>query len=140
MTYDAKAQMVIRKPVSEVFNAFVDPDVTTKFWFTRSSGKLAEGERVTWTWDMYDASADVLVKAIECDKRILVEWDSYGTSLIEWTFTPVNRGTLVTVSNSGIDTVQNALDSTGGFTFLLAGAKFYLEHAIEPNLVADHMP
>jgi uncharacterized protein YndB with AHSA1/START domain len=30
VTHEAKAQMVIRKTVAEVFEAFVDPDVTTK--------------------------------------------------------------------------------------------------------------
>ena len=141
MSYDANAQMVIRKPIADVFEAFVDPKVTTKFWFTKSSGKLVPGERVRWTWEMYDAHADVLVKEVEQDARILVEWDGYGTTPIEWKFTPLSGDrTLVEVTNSGIDTVENALDSTGGFTFLLAGAKFYLEHGIEPNLVADHMP
>lgn len=33
-----------------------------------------------------------------------------------------------------------ALDSTGGFSFLLAGLKVFLEHGIEPNLVVDHAP
>lgn len=31
-----KAEMLIRKPVEEVFEAFVDPAVTTRFWFTKS--------------------------------------------------------------------------------------------------------
>jgi len=141
VTYEAKAQMVIRRPVAEVFEAFVDPDITTKFWFTKSSGKLVPGERVRWTWEMYDAHADVLVKEIEQNERILVEWDGYGTTPIEWTFTGRADGTtFVEITNSGIDTVQNALDSSGGFDLLLAGAKIYLEHGIEPNLVADHMP
>jgi uncharacterized protein YndB with AHSA1/START domain len=34
----AKAEMLIRKPVEEVFEAFVNPAVTTKFWFTKSRG------------------------------------------------------------------------------------------------------
>ena len=34
------AAMLIRRPASEVFEAFVDPDITTKFWFTKSSGRL----------------------------------------------------------------------------------------------------
>ena len=29
----ARATMLIRRPVEEVFNAFVDPTVTTRFWF-----------------------------------------------------------------------------------------------------------
>ncbi len=32
----AKAEMLIRKPVAEVFEAFVNPAVTSKFWFTKS--------------------------------------------------------------------------------------------------------
>jgi len=36
-----EAQMLIRKPVSTVFNAFIDPDVTKHFWFTKGSDKLA---------------------------------------------------------------------------------------------------
>ena len=41
-----QAQMLIRRPVAEVFNAFADPAVTTKFWFSKSSGKLAPDARV----------------------------------------------------------------------------------------------
>ncbi|WP_226858466.1 SRPBCC family protein [Diaphorobacter aerolatus] len=40
-----KVTMLIRKPVAEVFNAFVDPDVTTRFWFSRASGALNQGPR-----------------------------------------------------------------------------------------------
>ena len=40
--------MMIRKPVAEVFEAFIDPVTTTKFWFTRSSGKLEEGKKLIW--------------------------------------------------------------------------------------------
>jgi hypothetical protein len=34
----AKAEMLIRKRMAEVFAAFVDPEITTGFWFTKSSG------------------------------------------------------------------------------------------------------
>lgn len=34
-TIEAKAEMLIRRPVAEVFAAFVDPAVTTRIWFTR---------------------------------------------------------------------------------------------------------
>jgi len=33
----AKAEMLIRKPVEEVFEAFIDPAITSKFWFTKGS-------------------------------------------------------------------------------------------------------
>ena len=74
----AKAAMLIRRPVGEVFDAFIDPAITSKFWFTKSTGRLEPGKRVTWTWEMYDVSADVEVKSIEPAKRILIEWGNYG--------------------------------------------------------------
>ena len=42
-----KLQMLFRVPVGRVFEAFVDPEVTTRFWFTHSSGRLTAGSDVT---------------------------------------------------------------------------------------------
>ena len=60
----AKAAMLIRKPVAQVFEAFIDPAITTKFWFTKSTGRLEPGKHITWTWEMYDISTRFL-KVIE---------------------------------------------------------------------------
>ncbi len=144
---EAKAEMLIRRPVAQVFEAFVDPEVTTKFWFTKSSGRLEEGKRVKWEWEMYGVSADVEVKALEANRRILIQWSGYGTpDYVEWSFRPHGGdATFVSVRNYGFsgtddEVVKDALDSTGGFTWLLAGLKAYLEHGILLNLVADAHP
>jgi uncharacterized protein YndB with AHSA1/START domain len=143
----AKAEMLIRKPVAEVFEAFVNPEITTKFWFTKSSGRLEAGKQVTWSWEMYNHSAQVTVKEVEKNKRILIEWSAYGApTTIEWIFTPSkNDSTFVSVTNTGFqgdgdEIVAQALDSTGGFTWVLAGLKAYLEHNIMLNLIADRFP
>ena len=34
----AKAQMLVRRPVAEVFEAFIDPALTSRFWFSKASG------------------------------------------------------------------------------------------------------
>ena len=65
---------------------------------------------------------------------------------MEWKFTPHGDGaTQVSVVNYGFrgnedQIVKQALESTGGFTWLLAGLKTYLEHGIELNLTADAHP
>jgi uncharacterized protein YndB with AHSA1/START domain len=83
----AKTGMLIRKPVAEVFEAFVDPGITTKFWFTRSSGRLEAGKQVQWDWDMYDISIPVTAEVIEPNKRIVIEWPGYGgPTTVEWAF------------------------------------------------------
>jgi uncharacterized protein YndB with AHSA1/START domain len=86
---NARAQMLIRKPVNDVFNAIVDPAITSKFWFSRGSGKLEKGKRVQWNWATYGVSAQVDVKELEPNRRILFEWPSAeGSSAVEWLFTP----------------------------------------------------
>ena len=143
----AKAEMLIRKPVAKVFEAFVNPEITNRFWFTKSSGPLEAGKRITWTWEMYDVSIQVDVKEVEVDKRILIEWGNYGSmTTVEWIFTPYENGaTYVSITNSGFQgdgdkVVSDALDSKGGFTWVLAGLKALLEHNIELNAIADAFP
>ena len=138
-----KAEMLIRKPPSEVFTAFADPAVTSKFWFTKSSGKLETGKRVRWEWEMYGVSDDVDVKAIEPNQRIVFEWSFPKSNLVEMTFAPHLKGTMVSITNSGLrgdDVIAEALDLTQGWNLVLAAAKAWLEHAIQLNLVADKAP
>jgi uncharacterized protein YndB with AHSA1/START domain len=99
----ATAAMLIRRPVAEVFAAFVDPAITTRFWFTKSTGRLDAGKQITWTWEMYNHSVQVSVKAIEVNKRILIDWGNYESMTeVEWVFAPQqNDTTYVTIKNSG---------------------------------------
>ena len=143
----AKSEMLIRKPVAEVFEAFVNPDITTRFWFTKSTGRLEAGKHITWTWEMYDISVQVNVKEVEAGKRILIEWGYSGSmTLVEWVFNPYeNNTTYVSITNSGFQgdgdkVVKDALDSKGGFTWVLAGLKALLEHDVELNAIADAFP
>lgn len=86
--------MLIRKPVTEVFEAFINPEITTKFWFTRSSGKLETGKQVQWDWEMYGISIPVTAKVIEPNRRIVIEWPGYGGSTtVEWMFARREDGT-----------------------------------------------
>lgn len=144
----AKAEMLIRKSVAEVFEAFIDPEITTKFWFTKSSGKLEPGKQVKWDWEMYNISVQVNVKEVEENKRVLIEWGLAGETptTVEWIFTPYgNDATFISITNTGFsgdgdEIVSRALDSTGGFALVLAGLKAWLEHNIMLNLVADRFP
>jgi uncharacterized protein YndB with AHSA1/START domain len=142
----AKAEMLIRKPVEEVFEAFVNPDITSKFWFSRGSGRLEAGKQVEWTWDMYGVSGKVQVKALEANKCILIDWDGYaGLEPVEWTFKERTDGTtFVTIVNtmggSGDEAINAAISSTEAFTMVLCGCKAWLEHGIRLNLIADRFP
>lgn len=137
-----KADMLIRRPVHETFEAFVDPQITTRFWFTKSSGRLEPGATVEWTWEDFDVTAAVHVKEVEADSRILIEWDEPPTQ-VEWRFTPQpEETTLVTITETGFsgtvdERTARAIDSTGGFTMVLCAVKALLEHGIVLTVVRD---
>jgi uncharacterized protein YndB with AHSA1/START domain len=142
-----KTGTLIRKPVAEVFEAFMNPDITTKFWFTKSSGRLEDGKQVQWEWEMYEISIPVSVKALEPNKRIVITWPGYSSlTTVEWEFAPQENGsTFVRITESGFtgngdELVKQVTDSTQGFTLVLAGLKAFLEHNIQLNLVADRFP
>lgn len=137
-------QLLIRRPVSDVYGAFVDPAVTTKFWFTKSSGPLEPGASVRWDWEMYGVGADVTVKELQTDQHILIEWGEPPTT-VRWTFDERPEGTLVRIVNEGFsgspeEVTAQAINSMEGFAFLLAAAKAWLEHGIELHLVRDSRP
>jgi uncharacterized protein YndB with AHSA1/START domain len=139
--------MLVRKPVADVFEAIVNPEITTQFWFTRSSGRLVAGQSIRWDWEMYDVSIHVSAKAIEPNRRIVIEWPGYsGPTTVEWTFAPLDDGaTFVRVTESGFtgdgdQLTKYVADSTQGFTLMLAGLKAFLEHGVRLNLVADRYP
>lgn len=139
--------MLIRSPVAEVFEAFIDPDITTKFWFTKGSGKLEVGKQVQWDWEMYQISVPVTAKTIEPNKRIVIEWPGYsGPTTVEWLFAPhKDDTTFVEITETGFvgtgdELVKQVTDSTQGFSLVLAGLKAFLEHNVQLNLVADRYP
>ena len=142
-----KTGMLIRRPAAEVFEAFVDPRVTTRFWFTRGSGRLGPGKQVQWDWEMYGISVPVTVRAFEPSRRLAIEWPGYsGPTTVEWTFTPHGENaTFVRITEAGFtgepaSLVKQVADSTQGFSLVLAGLKALLEHGVELNLVADRFP
>ena len=140
-----ECQMMIRKPIVEVFNAFIDPNITTKFWFTKSSGILEKGKTVNWEWEMYNVSIEVDVIDIVENKEIKIEWDNPKTTVV-FEFTELSESqTYVIIKNYGFtqtghDLIVAINNNTGGFTTVLDGAKAYLEHGIELNLIGDKFP
>jgi uncharacterized protein YndB with AHSA1/START domain len=140
-----ETQMLIRKPVTKVFEAFIDPAITANFWFTKSSGKLEVGKTITWEWEMYGISTHVLVKEIDPNRKIVIEWGNPATT-VSFEFNPLSEDkTYVVINNygfreTGSDLIAVIKDSTGGFTTVLDGLKAYLEHNIKLNLIADKFP
>ncbi|MFC3326041.1 SRPBCC family protein [Mesorhizobium cantuariense] len=144
-TPTAEAGMLIRRPVADVFEAIVDPAITTKFWFTHGSGRLDSGKEVRWEWRMYGVSTTVDVSEIVANEKIVMQWSDPRTTVV-WTFTEMpDETTFLEVRNFGFagngdEQVKEAVGSTGGFTLVLAGAKAWLEQGLTLGLIGDRHP
>ncbi|MFK0115222.1 SRPBCC family protein [Streptomyces sp. NPDC090994] len=143
----ASASMIVRRPPAEVFEAFADPSVTTRFWYSESSGRMVPGAELRWEWAVYGASVQVRVEAVEAGRLIRFAWgDQDQPTLVEMTFAPYAAdATLVRVTETGFqgsgdDVVAWLDDTVGGFTTVLCALKALLEHGIELGAVADHHP
>jgi len=139
-----QAQMLIRKPIHEVFEAFINPEITTNFWFTKSTGKLEEGKTIIWEWEMYNAKSEVKVLQIIPNQLIKTEWGLFSNN-VDYEFKEMQKGTLVIIKSYGYSEKGDELlsvinDNTGGFTTVLDGCKAYLEHGINLKLIEDKFP
>jgi len=140
-----ECQMMIRKPISEVFQAFVNPTITTKFWFTKSSGILEKEKSIIWEWEMYGVSDEIKVVELIPNEKISIEWDN-PTTTVDFEFSELSKeNTYVVIKNYGFhqtgnDLIEAIKNNTGGFTTVLDGLKAFLEFGIELNLVKDKFP
>jgi uncharacterized protein YndB with AHSA1/START domain len=144
-----KVGLLMRKPPANTFAAIADPAITTRFWYTKSTGPMTEGAELTWEWEMYGASSRIRVQEVEQDRRIRFSWSGYDPehpTTVEFRFIPwQDDTTYVLVTETGIsgdgDTMAERLaDSTAGFTFLLVSLKAFLEYGIELGVVMDAHP
>jgi uncharacterized protein YndB with AHSA1/START domain len=140
-TPTARVEMLIRKPASEIYRAFVEPTWLSRFWLSRASAPLAVDRDVEWEFMVPGAKTTTRAKALDPDRRILVELDD-GTT-VEWTFEGRADGaTRVLIEHKGFSgsaaaAVATAIESTQGFTIVLCDLKVLLELQTSPNLVHD---
>jgi len=138
--------MLVHKPPHETFQAFVDPAITTRFWFTNSSGKMTPGADLRWGWEMYGASTKVAVKEVQANHRIYFEWGDDKPTTVELRFTPWgDDATYVEVTEAGLngdgdEVLARVADATGGFTIVLCALKALLEHGLVLTVVRDAHP
>lgn len=144
----AKAKILVRRPRDEVFNAFIDPEIMSKFWFQRRDRGLREGDTISWfIGDAASATEiEVRVKSVKRPSQIIVDWGHQEQfTTVTWTLDERDSDTtLLAIEECGFvgspdEVVAQALDSTGGFNQVIVALKALLEHGASINVVADHV-
>lgn len=130
----------ISKPVSEVFDAVVDPKKLSAYFVTTGGGAsapLVEGTTVVWWGDI-----PVEVETVARNEKIVLCWDgaaikgqpAYRTR-VEMKFDGLDDGgTMVTISEGGWQESQAGLRKSylncEGWTQMMCSLKAWLEYGI----------
>lgn len=138
----AKVKTLIRRPVAEVFDAFVDPDKITRFWLRHASGPLRPGEPIEWAFMVPGAKERVSVAHWTENERIEFRWLD-GRLDVDIRFARgVDTDTAVISVEvrgfeDGPDGIPMVINATEGFSLVLSDLKVLMETGRSPNLVAD---
>ena len=133
-----QVQLKIQKPVSEVFEAVVNPKKLSGYFTKTASGPLVEGTTVMWSCPEFPEEFPVKVRQVVENERIVLMWESaeggYDTT-IEMAFKPLDAGaTMVQISESGWRETPKGIESSygncGGWMHMMCALKAYLEYGI----------
>ena len=135
----ARAEMLVRCPPGQVFDAFANPGRITQFWLAETSGPLAPGAHVEWKFMVPGARNTVRVTDFQTPRRIAFDW-SDGTS-VAISFEPHGTlATIVSVEMTGFAEdapVDIVVDAASGFSIVLCDLKTLLENGRSAHLVRD---
>src|SRR5690606_2223011 len=125
----------------------VNPEITSKFWFSKGSGRLDAGHPVEWTWEMYHVSATVTPLEIVPNQSITFRWPAGDMdTTVHITFASKGTaGTFVSVEEKGWkaddpNLLKTIAGQTEGWALMLASMKAYVEHGWRIKAVEDRFP
>ena len=103
MNIQVTTKLKIAKPANKVFEAIVDPQKMSNYWFSSGSERVEQGKMITWRYDEYNAEITIYVLEVEDNKKIVFKWGSQEEETvvtIALTHSD-NRNTIIEVTESG---------------------------------------
>jgi uncharacterized protein YndB with AHSA1/START domain len=133
----------VNRPVEEVFKAVVDRQVMEKYFTTRSSDSLVEGQKIGWYWAHWGEN-EVFVNRVIVNELVELTLDSknwaktdpgYDVKVI-FEFEEIDSGsTRLSISEQGWKTDADGLkashENCGGWQHMADCLKAWVEHGID---------
>lgn len=133
MKLTARVSLQIQKPVEEVFEAIVNPQIMTKYFISESSGRMETGKVLFWEFGDFPGKFPVKVTEVQSDSMVSFVWDEETIVRIileEQT----DKSTVVTITEGEKELSEKNLEWLIGNTFgwgnFLDCMKAYLEYGI----------
>lgn len=132
---EVTAKIQILKPVTEVFDAIVDPAKMSNYFISEGTGKLEAGREIWWTFPEFETAFPIRTIRVEADQFVSFAWDVDGQELlVEIALTAAGEATIVTIKEKSMPVNEAGLrwlkGNTEGWANFLACLKAYLEYGI----------
>lgn len=132
-------KMRITKPTNEVFEAIVDPAKIGKFWFSSSSQRWIQGQKVTLRYEEYNAEVVIHIVEVEENKKIVYSWGEEQNEETQVTIVLKeldNQSTIIEITESGFreedpDVISKVIGQKEGWVYMLCCLKCYLENDVK---------
>lgn len=131
-----KAAIQIQKPIHEVFEAIVDPQIMTHYFISYGSVRMEEGKQLIWRFPEFEGDSPIRVTKIEKDSYISFYWDIDDKEL----FTEIrletgkDDSTIVRIIEKSMENNEDGIawliGNTEGWANFLACMKAWLEYGI----------
>ena len=132
MIYNIEIPGIINKPVSEVFEAIVEPGKLNCYFTSRSSGIIESGKTVIWEFKDQNVILDIDIIETEQDIHISFRWRATGND----TYVSINlesdeeNNTKIVITEKEFSSEENdiktAMQQTIGWTDFICSLKAYL--------------
>jgi uncharacterized protein YndB with AHSA1/START domain len=132
-----KAALMIQKPLHDVYEAIIDPEIMSNYFIESSTGRMEEGKTVTWKFPEFDMSFPVTIGKLIKDKYVSFRWaDPKGNeTLVELNISSKgDNSTFVEVTEKERDNDEEGIawlaNNTMGWANFLACMKAWLEYGV----------
>jgi uncharacterized protein YndB with AHSA1/START domain len=128
----------IGRPVPDVFEAFVNPDILSRYFTTGGAkGRIEEGATVMWDFHDFPGAFPVKVGEVEKDKCVVLKWGDGddGETTVTIRFEPTGDGrTLISIAEEGWPATEQGFGKSYGncmgWSQMLCAMKAWVEHGI----------
>lgn len=134
MKLTSKALIQIQKPIEEVFEGIIKPEIMSKYFISESSGPLETGKEVFWKFPEFPDKYLVKNIKIETNKSVSFVWDPETVVNIDLE-AQADGSTLIKVTEGTKELNEQNIawlsENSGGWGNFLACMKAYLEYGIQ---------
>lgn len=133
MKVTAKASIGIQKPIEQIFESILDPEIMVNYFISKSSGRMKSGQEIHWEFPEFEDSFPVSIREIRENEYISFVWDP--DSVVEIKLESLAKGdTVVRVFEEGHQSddegIKWAIGQSEGWANFLACMKAWLEYGI----------